>query len=283
MKWALLMFAPLVAVAQVRIDHVSVAGASLATLRERLSHVGIPSEYGGKHSNGLTEMSLVSFPDGSYLELIAPQTGAAIPATHQWAKMLASEGAPAAWAMRVKSIEAEVQRLRTAGVNVEVQPKTGRARPDGVALEWQTADLTGALFPFLIQDFTPRSDRAQPSGHPTTKDFDGVRYVVIAVQNLPDAIALYRKAFNVPPPIKQVDTVWGAQLALLGGVPVILAAPVTPDSPLREHLGKFGESPVAFILTARNTKKYQAASKSRWFGEDVSWFDAALGWRLGYQ
>jgi hypothetical protein len=64
---------------------------------------------------------------------------------------------------------------------------------------------------------------------------------------------------------------------------VILAQPLNADSWLNQRLAQFGEGPCAFILDAVNPSKFHAAEKSRWFGGDISWFDAtALGWRLGF-
>jgi hypothetical protein len=290
MRWCLCLLAPVLGFSQLRIDHVSIAGGNLDQLRERLGRAGIHAEYGGRHTNGTTEMALVSFPDGSYLELIAPVKNAdpAKLAAHPHAPFLQGDGQPAAWAMRAKDFEGELRRLRSAGIAAEPQPRTGRTRPDGVSLEWQTATIgSGAdalLFPFLIQDFTPRARRAEPSGHPTTKMFEGIHYIVIAVKNLTEGIERYKKAFASPPPIKQIAPEWGAQLALLGNIPVILAAPVTAESLLNERLSRFGEGPVGVILTRHNKPAHKAASTTRWFGEDVSWLDANdLGWQLGYQ
>ena len=67
--------------------------------------------------------------------------------------------------------------------------------------------VRGTFFPFLIQDKTPREQRAFPQGKPMTKEFRGVTRVVIAVRNLDDAIERYRQAYGAPPPIKQVDKV----------------------------------------------------------------------------
>lgn len=145
-------------------------------------------------------------------------------------------------------------------------------------------ETRGAFFPFLIRDFTPREQRAFPKGKPTTKDFRGVGKVVIVVRDLDAAAKRYREAYGAQPPIKQVDSEFGAQLALLGGTPVVLAAPLTSESWLAQRLAQFGEGPCAFILEAQKASHYKPASKSRWFGNDVSWFDAEkLGWHLGFE
>jgi hypothetical protein len=166
--------------------------------------------------------------------------------------------------------------------------RSGRSLPDGFRLEWETAQVgeepNGTFFPFLIHDFTPRPRRAYLTGKPTTRDFSGVAKVVIAVHDLEQATKRYRQAFGLPKPIKQVDTGFGAQLALLGSIPVILAAPLNTGGWLSERLEQAGEGPCAFILTVERRGHYQAAMTTRWFGMDVSWFDpAALGWRLGFE
>jgi Glyoxalase-like domain len=271
-------------------DHVSVAGKDLKAMTANLAAIGLKCEYGGSHSNHATEMALTSFPDGSYLELIALQPNAdpKAVASHVWAKQMQNNAGPCAWAVRAKDIAAEVNRLKAAGIAVSAPVRNGRKRPDGHQLEWETAQVgsepNGTFFPFLIRDLSPRRDRAFPSGHSTTKDFGGVTKVVIAVRDLQASIDRYREAYALQPPIKQVDADFGAHLAAFGGTPVVLATPLTAQSWLATRLEQFGEGPSAFILSARKTGRYKVASKTRWFGIDISWFDPqALGWHLGFE
>lgn len=276
--------------AELTIDHVTVAGKDLKSMRAKLAAAGIRSEYGGAHSNHATEMALTSFPDGSYLELIALQPNAdpKAVAAHYWSKQMRNDAGPCAWAVRVTDIAAEVKRLRAAGVTVNTPVKSGRERPDGKRLEWETAQAghepNGTFFPFLIRDITPRRERAYPTGKPTTKDFSGVTKVVIAVRDLKEAVKRYQAAYGLQAPIQQADANWNAHLALLGGTPVVLAAPLNPQSWLNQRLEEFGEGPCAFILGARNVRKYKTATKTLWFGVDISWFDTnTLGWHLGFE
>jgi hypothetical protein len=98
-------------------DHMTVAGKDLKAMMANLAAVGLKCEYGGPHSNHATEMALISFPDGSYLELIALQPNAdpKAVASHVWAKQMENNAGPCAWAVRVKDITAEVNRLKAAG------------------------------------------------------------------------------------------------------------------------------------------------------------------------
>jgi hypothetical protein len=288
--WPLALLAMSAGAAELKIDHVTVAGKDLSAMRARLAALGIQSDDGGAHNNRATRMALVSFPDGSYLELIAPQehSDPAALAAHSWSRFMAADAGPCAWAAQTKDLQAELARLAAAGVATGRPERGGRDRPDGRRLEWETAavgkEAAGSFFPFLIWDITPRRDRAFPVGKPTTKDFSGIRKVVIAVRDLEESVKRYRAAYGVPPPIGQVNANFGAHLSLLGGVPVILAAPLNSQSWLADRLEQFGEGPCAFILEAQRAGRYKPASTSRWFGGDVSWFDSEqLGWRLGYQ
>jgi hypothetical protein len=81
--------------ADFKVDHITIAGKDLKQLQAQFARNGIHSEYGGKHTNGLTEMAIASFADGSYLELIAAQkpTGAA---QHYWGKFIDADAGPCA-------------------------------------------------------------------------------------------------------------------------------------------------------------------------------------------
>ncbi len=271
---------------QFHIDHVTVAGKSVQEMQQALRTAGIQSEYGGPHSNHATEMALASFPDGSYLELIAiqPKADPAALAAHYWHKFMEADAGPCAWAVRPADLSAEVERLRKAGIAVTDPRRAGRKRPDGVELDWETAQVgptNGGFFPFLIRDFTPRENRAFPSGKPTTNDFAGVVKVVIAVRDLGIASAQYRQAYGLPVPQLQDDAAFGARLASFPGTPLVLAAPLGSESWLRARLQQFGEAPCAFVLGVKTLASTMAPSK--WFGTRIFWASASLGWHLGLE
>lgn len=273
--------------ANLQIDHVTVAGSNLDAMRAQLASIGIQTEFGGLHNNHATQMALVSFPDGSYLELIAAQTNPdpAALAKHYWSKQIQTNAGPTAFAVRAPDIQNEVKRLHAAGVAVSDPTRSGRDRPDGVHLEWESAPVgtepNGTFFPFLIHDITPRDLRTMPGSKPTNTNFTGISKVVIAVRDLNAAIARYQKAYGLPAPTQQTDATFGARLASFEGTPIILAAPLNKDSWLTGRLAEIGEGPCAFILGSRGLSNNV---KNKWFGRNVSWLDeATLGWRLGVE
>ena len=290
LRFVLILPAMILSAADFHIDHVTVAGTDIHKMQDALAQIGIPTFYGGAHHNNTTEMALTSLPDGAYLELMALREHAdpKLVKQHVWARFLEGDAGPCAWALREADLPAEVRRLRTAGIEVSEPVASGRVRPDGVQLDWQTSDVgggvRGAFFPFLIRDVTPRDLRAFPEGHAPDTGFAGVSRVVIAVRDLNAAIAKYRHAFPLPQPERVTDPEFGATLARFPGTPVILAQPIDPDSWLGLRLSRFGESPCAFILAAIHANRYQAHSRSTWFGTEVSWFDPEkLGWHLGFE
>lgn len=279
----MLLFLPmLLCAAGLHIDHVTVAGRDLKRMTAALEAAGIPMVYGGPHANGVTEMSLCSFPDGSYLEAIAPQPGADPRKVerHEWAPFLKQDAAACAWAIRSTDLKADRDRLAKAGVEASPVVNGGRRRPDGVRVEWGTVDIgsgeRGGFFPFLIQDFTPREQRAYPQGKPTTTKFAGVAAVVVAVRDLDAAVAQYRKGFDLPEAVRASDPAMGARTAAFPGAPLILAQPVAPESWVAARIVRFGEGPCAFVLRKPRGEQPRPASAIRWF-------DAGrIGFRLGW-
>ena len=238
LAFGLVGFACLGWAADLHVDHVTVAVRDLQTMRAEFAAAGIRTEYGGKHTNGLTEMALASFADGSYLELIAAQDPKAGAARHYWGKFIDENAGPCAWAIFADDLDGMAKRL---GAHVT---ESGRARPDGVMLRWRSASIgpeaQGTFLPFMIHDVTDRKLRAEPSGKPTMPEWRGVTAVYVAVKNLDEAV--------------------GAETARFAGTPVVLTS--SDKGWVAERLEKFGEAPCAFVI-ARSGK---GGGKLRWLG-----------------
>jgi len=270
------------------IDHASICGSNLDTLRHAFTDVGLTPDIGGPHGNGITQMAIIGFDDASYLELIAPVKPGAT-AGSDWAKFMSEDAVTCAWAVGTNVLLQEVDRLKKAGIPVKTPERGSRKRPDGMSIEWMTADAgsgtPGSTLPFIIEDQTPRAWRVQTSDSVKGAPVYGVESVVLGVSNLDASIALFRKAYGWAEPLTETQKDFG-KLAYFPGEPVILAAPLNGGW-LSERLAKFGESPVAYLLGTRDfaaaTKKYKLSGTKTWFGQKVAWFDAGRlkGVRLG--
>jgi Glyoxalase-like domain len=232
-KLLLVLLALVSSGADLRVDHVTFAGRDLKHLQAQFAALGIRTEYGGKHTGGLTEMALASFGDGSYVELIAaidPKAGAA---GHYWGKFIDENAGPCAWAIRVDKLEGT---------------ESGRTRADGVQLKWRSRPIgsenQGTFFPFMIQDLTNRALRAFPSGKPTMPEWRGVVEVHIAVRNLEKASDRYRRQFSLGAP-----KIAGRE-ALFPGTPILLVGGDT------ERLDKFGEGVFAFVIAGPGGERH---------------------------
>ena len=275
-----------------KIDHVTIAGSDVKQMQAKLAAVGIASVYGGAHSNHATEMALVSFPDGSYLELmgIQPNADAAAVARHVWAKFAERERG----AVRLGDAGEESGR---GGEPVEGGGDHGVGAGGAAGARVPTAcgwngrrpmwagDTRGTFFP--VPDPGPDAARAAglsagqagDEGVPRS-DARGDRGAQSGRcdQTLPAGLRRPAADQTGGPEFRR------AYLALLGNLPVVLAQPLNAGSWLTERIERFGEGPCAFVLGAVNPRRFQAASKTRWFGAEISWFDAEkLGWRLGFE
>jgi predicted enzyme related to lactoylglutathione lyase len=271
-----------------QLDHVSICGSNLDTLRQAFTDVGMTPDLGGPHGNGITQMASVGFDDSTYIELIAP-IKPGVTEGSPWAKFMSDDAVPCAWAAGASGLQQELDRLKKIGIPVKPPEPGSRKRPDGMSIEWNTADLgattPGATLPFLIEDLTPRAWRGQTSASVQGSPLAGVENVVLGVSNLDASIALFRKAYGWTAPLLETQKDFG-KLAYFPGEPVILAAPAGGGW-LSEHIAKYGESPVAYLLNAHDfavtVKKYKLNGGKTWFGQKVAWFDAGKlkGVKLG--
>ena len=261
---------------ELQIDHVTVCGRDLARMRAGFEAVGIETEYGGPHANGLTHMALAGFEDGSYLELIAPLEGAdparATGMMAGWMPLMMGNAGAGAWAVRAAGIEKVVAELRTRGVEVRGPESGGRKRPDGKELRWKIAvagpGAAGSVLPFMIEDVTKRSLRVISTRN--SLHASGVAAVVIGVRDLNEASERFRAAYGWDVPEKRELRSWQAHTAWFLGPPVVLAGPISQESWLAQRIREFGECPAAFLLGA----SAKASLPQINFEEKVSWLDA---------
>jgi hypothetical protein len=231
-------------------------------------------------------MAVIGFDDASYIELIAPIKAGASEGS-EWAKYMSGDAATCAWAVGTNVLLQEVDRLKKAGVAVTTPARGNRKRPDGMSVEWMTANVgsgtPGSTMPFIIEDQTPRAWRVQTTEGLKGSPIYGVESVVIGVSNLDASVSQFRKAYGWAEPIIEAQKEFG-KLAYFPGQPVILAS---GGGWVSEHINKFGESPIAYLLGTRDfagaTKKYRLSGGKLWFGQKVGWFDAGKlkGVRLG--
>lgn len=237
---------------EIVIDHVTIAGADLSVLEAAFQDAGIDPEYGGEHDGLPTEMSIVGFDDGTYIELIAKTTPSETAAF--WDREMDTNAGPCAWAIRSTDLSRDISLLRERGIAVDGPHAFSRDRPDGSTSEWTLAFLgdgdPGTRLPFLIEDKTPRSRRVEPTPSATSAGLAGVETVVIAVDDLDAASAVFERAFDHPrPEFITVNTgPFAGRHAEFPALSVVLVTQEHQTDRLAERLRVVGDGPCAFVL-----------------------------------
>ncbi len=104
------------------------------------------------------------------------------------------------YALLSQDLAADTAAMQSRGLEVQLRPPGGRARPDGQELRWHSSMINGSMTPFFIQDDTPRVLRVpddadkiyQPNG------VTGVSELKVAVMNVEAGIRRYEAIFGIP-------------------------------------------------------------------------------------
>lgn len=261
------------------LDHVVFACEDVDDATETFARHGLAPDYGGVHEQDATEMALLGFEDGSYLELLAPADPDESP--EQWPDEMFTAG-PCRWCLEVDDVGAELDRLNEAGAEVSGPHQYSRRRPDGTVTEYEAGvygtEGTFWQFPFLIEDLTPRHYRVQPSESVADSSLTGVSQVVVAVENLDQAIGQFRRLHSYPEPRRTDHESFGGALASFPSHPVILAEPLDDEMGIADRLDRYPSCPCAYLVGTDDftaaAAEYELTGSSEWFGSRVGWFDS---------
>jgi Glyoxalase-like domain len=164
------------------IDHLVIVVKDLQQAANDYQQLGFTVVPGGKHPVG-SQNVLISFADGSYLELIAFYRDAV---DHRWWEPLQKGERLVDYCMQTDHLRGDTLKLREAGVAIDDRVPWSRTRPDGYELKWLLSLATGShrgVAPFLIQDITAREERI-PREFEHQNGTTGIDTVTIAVDEI---------------------------------------------------------------------------------------------------
>jgi hypothetical protein len=169
-----------------RLDHLVILVLELERASAGFERLGFVVTPGGEHSDGLTRNALVPFEDGTYLELVSfldPDDTA--DNVWGWRRFYPEEGL-IDYCAASDDLDSDVGRLASLGFGVDGPDDGGRRLPDGTNIRWRSARISqeGRVFPFLIEDLTPRELRVP--GGPATRHLNGATGVLGLDISAPD-------------------------------------------------------------------------------------------------
>jgi catechol 2,3-dioxygenase-like lactoylglutathione lyase family enzyme len=147
------------------IDHLVVLVPDLDTAIRNYTQLGFTVVPGGQHPTG-THNALIGFQDGAYIELIAFREPRP---EHRWYWAVEAGGGLIDYCLATDNLHADLEVFRAAGVPMSEPSPLARTRPDGYRLDWVLSmpPTSPGIFPFLIEDKTPRSERVpKETTHP---------------------------------------------------------------------------------------------------------------------
>jgi hypothetical protein len=136
------------------IDHIVLAISDLDRGIAQLGEMcGVMPARGGQHENKGTENALMSVGPGSYIEVLAPQDGAALPPELQPLRAVTNL-MPVSWAVSTANADLTIQMLRAHGYTVGAPQSGSRQTAGGGVIRWRTFQLSAPKIegaPFFIE------------------------------------------------------------------------------------------------------------------------------------
>ena len=195
---------------------------------------------------------LISFQDGSYLELIAFYREAI---DHRWWDPLAKGERLVDFCFQTDDLSGDTKRLRDAGVSINDPVPWSRKRPDGYELKWLLSLATGnhrGVAPFLIEDLTPRSERI-PQQFTHKNGISGIEKVTIAAGDLRQIDNWYSTLLGTKGRAVTDEALRAEGLSFqVGPHRFDFLMPKDATSPLANWIRQFGPSPYSAKLRSEN-------------------------------
>lgn len=221
-----------------QIDHVVVVVNDLTQTIRDYSDLGFTVKPGGEHAHRGTHNALITFQDGSYVELIAFLRTPTVQDNRWWDFLQAGEGL-VDYALNADDLPAELDRLKSAGMTVTGPTDGGRIRPDGKRVAWRIgrvrADEAGHL-PFIIDDVTEHELRV-PGGdaavHPN--GVIGIERMTVAVPSRAAATPAYQTLLGNP--------AGDPDQFLIGSHRIQLTDAAAPDPDIAQFITQRGSGP----------------------------------------
>jgi len=251
-----------------RIDHITIGVADLEQGVAQYKKLGFSVLQGGVHAGRGTH-NAVAWNGEEYIELLAirdvAEYRAASTTGGEFEKFIAAGGGIRSIALASDDLAADVEGMRSRGIDVGDPVEGSRRTPDGLELRWKIAMLgsTHVLPVFFIQHLTPLAQR-RPAGaaaHPNA--VTGLERAYIVVNDANASAALCARILGMDQPGLQKGTVIMSNMAIFQLGPTGLGI-VTP----------YADGPAASALKKRGPGAFQALYRTTSMGAAANWMAA---------
>lgn len=233
------------------IDHLVIVVKDLDQAARDYRQLGFTVVPGGQHPVGSHNV-LISFADGSYLEIIAFYREAI---DHRWWDPLQKGERLVDFCFQTDDLRGDTAKLQNATVAINNPVPWSRKRPDGYELKWLLSLATGShrgVAPFLIEDVTPRAERI-PQQFTHANQITGIDKVVVVVGELGQIDRWYSALLGVKGEPFADEALGADGLRFQAGPHRFeFVTPRNTASPLIGWLREFGPSPYSAVLKSAN-------------------------------
>jgi catechol 2,3-dioxygenase-like lactoylglutathione lyase family enzyme len=242
------------------IDHLVIVVKDLAQAARDYQELGFTVVPGGEHPVGSHNM-LISFQDGSYIELIAFYRDAI---DHRWWDPLQKGERFVDFCLQTDDLRGDTAKLQAAGVAINNPVPWSRKRPDGYELKWLLSLATGShrgVAPFLIEDVTPRTERI-PQEFNQRNSIVGIEKITVAVGELAQIDKWYGALLGANGQAVRDNQLRAEGLSYQTGKQRIeFLMPNNAASPLVHWMREFGSSPYSALLKSENSANHSLDSR----------------------
>ena len=251
------------------LDHVVLVVQNMDTVIKQFRDSGFCVENIGKTRDDISSMSIITFKDGSYIELLSPNK----PETIEYLTTKKNNGeldeynknnrldnftscdGLKDYAIKVNSVESIIPKLKEVGLSYSKMSEFGYLNKNGKAVVWHVTTPSKKSMPQILSDHTPVSfRRGVLSQH--DNGVEGIKRIVIAVRNLNDTVERYIRLVGIrciKPANYYVEGAITTDIIFKNTI-ITLAQPMLGGSDIDTYVKQYTEGPYMLELKTNNKK-----------------------------
>jgi hypothetical protein len=260
------------------LDHVVLVVQNMDTVIKQFRNSGFCVERLGKTRDDVSSMSIVTFKDGTHIELLSPNK----PETIEYLTTIKNNGklneykednnldrnkervhidnftscdGLKDYAIKVNSVESIMQKLKDVGLSYSKMSEFGYLNKSGKAVVWHVTTPSKKSMPQILSDHTPVSfRRGVLSQH--DNGVQGIKRIVIAVRNLNDTVERYKRLVGIrciKPANYYVEGALTTDIIFKNTV-ITIAQPMLGGSDIDNYVKQYTEGPYMLELKTNNKK-----------------------------